>query len=115
MREPGHHDRAPDAHHKPNIRITESHPKALLWLLGYASCAREVRNISIADLGDRVFGIGMLMEPSDHKRDAVLGAITAHAMVTGQKDWRNLRIDERDAFEPVSRVEYWMPISHEET
>ncbi|HEY5074465.1 MAG TPA: DUF429 domain-containing protein [Pyrinomonadaceae bacterium] len=94
--------------HKPNVRITESHPKALLWLLGYASPARKVIDISIADLGDRV--IGMSREPSDHERDAVLGAITAHAMVTGQKDWRNLRIDERDAYEPVSRVEYWMPI-----
>jgi predicted nuclease with RNAse H fold len=95
--------------HKPNVRITESHPKALLWLLGYASSARMVRDISIADLGDLVFGIGMSMEPSDHKRDAVLGAITAHAMVTGQKGWRNLRIDERDAYEPILAVEYWMP------
>ncbi len=98
--------------HKPNVRITESHPKALLWLLGYASPARKVRNISIADLGDRV--IGMSRETSDHERDAVLGAITANAMVTGQEDWRELRNDERDAFEPVSEVEYWMPISHEE-
>jgi hypothetical protein len=75
------------------------------------SRAKSQKHID-ADLGDRV--IGMSRETSDHERDAVLGAITANAMVTGQEDWRELRNDERDAFEPVSEVEYWMPISHEE-
>lgn len=89
----------------PNIPVTETHPKALLWLLGvYASFQPPVR---IKDLSRfAVAGFDVL---SEHERDAALGALGAWAMVTGATDWIDLFPLEASPFAPVSPVQYWMP------
>jgi len=92
----------------PEVRITESHPKALLWLLALASRKRAEASICIADLCDHISG-GSASD-SDHERDAALGALASLAMVEGWDGWRDLAADEDDPFFPVGPVEYWMPL-----
>lgn len=91
-----------------NVRLTESHPKALLWLLKVATKERRVLDVTTEHLVDFVECESTLV--SEHERDAVLGALGAFAMVRGAAGWRNLAQDERDPFIPVAPVEYWMPI-----
>jgi len=91
----------------PEIRITESHPKALLWLLHVASAERPVENVSISHLGAFIQSESPSL--SDHERDAALGAVAAWAMMSNRSGWRDLYQDEQNAFAPVSPVEYWMP------
>lgn len=52
-----------------------------------------------------------LQEPSEHERDAALGAVAALEMLRKADGWRDLALDENDAFVPVAPVEYWMPIN----
>jgi len=92
----------------PDVRITESHPKALLWLLSLANRERAEASICLADLRDHISG-GSASD-SDHERDAALGALAALAMMEGRDDWRDLVSDESDPFFPVGAVEYWMPL-----
>ena len=92
----------------PEVRITESHPKALLWLLAHASCERTEASICIADLAGHISG--GLASDSDHERDAALGALAALAMMEDWEGWRDLAADEDDPFYPVGPVEYWMPL-----
>ena len=92
----------------PHIRVSESHPKALLWLLKVATVKRSAIAIKVRDIP----GVGCEPDAScgEHERDAALGALAANAMLTAQAGWRDLRLQERDAFEPISPVEYWMPM-----
>ena len=92
----------------PDVRITESHPKALLWLLALANRERAEASVSIADLCDHISG-GPASD-SDHLRDAALGALAALAMVEGWDGWRDLVLDECDPYLPAGAVEYWMPL-----
>ena len=92
----------------PEIRITESHPKALLWLLNVATIKRPVVEICIGHLGDFIESKSLSL--SDHERDAALGAVAAWAMINRRSGWRDLCREEEYAFTPVSPVEYWMPI-----
>lgn len=92
----------------PEIRITESHPKALLWLLNVATIKRPVVEICIGQLGDFIESKSLSL--SDHERDAALGAVAAWAMINRRSGWRDLCREEEYAFTPVSPVEYWMPI-----
>ena len=39
-----------------------------------------------------------------------LGALAANSMLVAQAGWRDLRLEEKGAFEPNSPVEYWMPM-----
>lgn len=93
----------------PAIRITESHPKALLWLLRIANVECRVDNVTMSHLGDFIESDSPHL--SDHKRDAALGAVAAWAMINSRNGWRDLYQDEKNPFAPVSPVEYWMPIS----
>lgn len=93
----------------PNIRITESHPKALLWLLELANKERPVREVRMSHLC-RLIDCD-LQDLSEHERDAALGAVAALAMIRKADGWRDLALDENDAFVPVAPVEYWMPIN----
>lgn len=93
---------------QPNVAVTESHPKALLWLLSMASSSRPVRSIVAGDLAEMITTECPI--PTEHERDAALGALTAWAMVTKAAGWRDLFMEEQDAFVPVSPVSYWMPI-----
>jgi len=91
----------------PNIRITESHPKALLWLLKVAKRDLMVADVTITHLNEFITDVPS--ELSDHQRDAALGAIAAWAMINKRAGWRDL-FDEKEAFAPAAPVEYWMPI-----
>ena len=92
----------------PEIRITESHPKALLWLLHIAKIKRPVAEIGIGHLGDFIESESPRL--SDHERDAALGAVAALAMMNKWSGWRDLHREEKNVFNPVSPVEYWMPL-----
>lgn len=93
----------------PRIRITESHPKALLWLLKIANNRRPVSEVTLTHLAD--FLECKTPNFSEDERDAAIGALAAAAMSSEEKGWRDLALDETDAFPPVSPVEYWMPIA----
>jgi hypothetical protein len=92
----------------PAIRITESHPKALLWLLHVASVECRVKNVEMSHLGDFIESESPRL--SDHERDAALGAVAAWAMINSRSGWRDLYQDENNPFAPVWPVEYWMPL-----
>ena len=81
----------------PDIRITESHPKALLWL-------RDVKDVGVSHLIEP-----KLLWKTEHERDAALGAFGALAMIEKRSGWRDLYLEEENAYTPVSPVEYWMP------
>jgi hypothetical protein len=93
----------------PDIRITESHPKALLWIMGVANKQRPVRDVQMADLSKLIDCD--LQGLSEHERDAALGAVAALAMLRKLDGWRNLALNESNPFVPVAPVEYWMPIN----
>jgi hypothetical protein len=91
-----------------NTRITESHPKALLWLLDIASQSLPVEAIEPISLSRLIkFNIP---PNSEHERDAALGALSAWYMLHADTSWYNLFDEERFPFAPVPQVEYWMPI-----
>ena len=92
----------------PTVRITESHPKALLWLIEVATKERPVIDVRMSHLGKFIAGEADTL--SDHQRDAALGAVAAWAMFVGLPGWRDLFLDEDQTFVPVAPVEYWMPI-----
>jgi hypothetical protein len=92
----------------PDIRLTESHPKALLWLVKVASKHRAVADVRMENL--REFVECEVPQLSEHARDAALGAVAAAAMLLGLPGWRDLAAEGNDMFWPVSPVEYWMPI-----
>ena len=79
-------------------KITETHPKALLYLLGELKQDGEMNQL-IAGLG------------SEHERDAVVSAYAAWAMLDGFGGWRDIYLDEPDPVLPFDiPVSYWMPI-----
>jgi hypothetical protein len=91
------------------LLITESHPKALLWLLGLAQPGSPPGMIALGELQNllRDHAPGA----SDHERDAALGAFTAFAASTGMQGWRNLYPLESNAMTPLSPVPaYWLPV-----
>lgn len=93
----------------PSIRITESHPKALLWLIDIATSRHGVSQIQISHLKEL---LECDLELScDHERDAALGSIGAWAMFVKRPGWWNLFVDEIEPFVPVAPVEYWMPMT----
>lgn len=91
----------------PQIRITESHPKALLWLLGIANRERRAADVRVGHLSEL---ISCESPCTEHMRDAALGAVAALAMIERRTGWQDLYAQETIAFTPVSAVEYWMPI-----
>lgn len=86
----------------PSLRVTEAHPKALLWLL------RDPTGQRLGALGIRGMG-----DASEHERDAALGAYAAAAMLRSTDAWIDLAAAERASrttFSAISdTVEYWMP------
>ena len=96
--------------HFPKIIITESHPKALLYLLGIANRRVRPYKISIADLSEYVDCINTGL--SDNERDAILGSITAFAQVQKRHGWINLFEKETKPITPFNySVGYWMPLN----
>ena len=91
----------------PHAAITESHPKALLYLLGIANAQRDPASITMPDLSNYVIsdiGVG------EHERDALLAAITASAQKVRPQGWINLFEREIHPVVPFGyEVAYWMP------
>lgn len=94
-----------------SIRITESHPKALLWLLGVATVNKAPSTVKLFDLKDYVISNGL--DFSEHERDAVLGALAAAAMLLKPPPWRDILIAEPAMFAPVPNISYWMPLTEQ--
>jgi hypothetical protein len=92
----------------PGVRITEAHPKALLWLINVASADRRVPDVSMEHLAK--FISCQAASLSEHERDATLGAVAAWAIVSGASGWRDIAAEDSDAVVPFPPVEYWMPI-----
>lgn len=93
----------------PELRLTESHPKAMLWMLKIAGLGMPVEEITLATLNQFFIG-GDLIEVSDHERDAALGALSAWAMANKAEGWNNLYPQEKDPISPLDPPpEYWMP------
>lgn len=85
----------------PDVQITESHPKAMLWLLDHANAPNPVLS---PFLGQEQF-------EEEHVRDAALGALCAWAMINEPQGWQNLFPHEHDPILPVSgTISYWMPL-----
>lgn len=92
------------------IPITESHPKALLWLVGKATCSRPPNELALSDLREYVVG-SAIQGASDHERDAVLGAVAAFAMDSRIDGWQDLRAFDPDSITPLDPPPgYWMPL-----
>jgi len=87
-----------------NIALTESHPKALLSLLG-----KRRESTSLTDL-PAYFTIATPKAMSEDERDAALGALAAYAMSASLNGWQDLYPHEMDAITPLDpRPGYWMP------
>jgi hypothetical protein len=92
-----------------NLPITESHPKALLWLLNIATRGNPTGAIALANLGQ--LAVGDVSGASDHERDAALGAFTAFAMTAALPGWRNLYLQEPNVISPLDPPPaYWLPL-----
>jgi hypothetical protein len=92
----------------PGVRISESHPKAALWL----RIGRDPAEVRLTDLN------GLFNPPNDwhqndrgdHLRDAALACLSAWAMVHAPEDWRNLYPIEQTPYSPIAApLAYWMP------
>jgi hypothetical protein len=92
------------------IPITESHPKALLWLLGLAAKNRKPDALSFRDLHGYVFSVPSELM-SEHERDAALGAVAAFAAHSKKDGWQDLYSREINPVTPLKPPPgYWMPV-----
>lgn len=95
-------------HYYPKMIITESHPKALLYLLGIANRHKSPSAVLVRDLSEYVKCDDG--SECDDERDAILGAVTAFAQRERRQGWRDLFREERRPVVPFEYlVEYWMP------
>jgi hypothetical protein len=93
----------------PEIQISESHPKALLWLIGTATPENPPSGIPLSQLHSHFDSVPD--NPSDHERDAALGALSAWAMVHRPAGWRDLYAQEDQAISPIANnLAYWLPV-----
>ena len=91
----------------PEISITESHPKALLYLLGIANRQISHSVVSLSDLSEYVESDESC---SEHERDAILGALTSFAQREKRQGWRNIYDEEKQPVTPFDfQIGYWMP------
>ena len=90
------------------IRLTESHPKALLRFFGLAPAERPGTRVWAGELAKWVQC--NLTTRTEDERDAIVAAFTAHAMMAKLSGWRNLVLEEGKIFHVLRPVEYWMPI-----
>jgi hypothetical protein len=92
----------------PGVAITESHPKALLWLLRIADRDRHPAGVSLLSLPQ--FSVPPSAGITDPERDAAIGTLCAWGMFYGPDGWRDLRLEEQDPYSPITPpLGYWMP------
>ena len=85
----------------PSARITEAHPKALIWLLG-----RKPLEGLLLSTGQKAPA-----KPNEDERDAYIAAVAAWKMLTTAPGWRDLYRDEPNPVQPFGTpVSYWMPL-----
>jgi hypothetical protein len=91
----------------PNILLTETHPKALLWYLELAHRDRPIEEVRASELP----GVRLAQElRQEHERDAVVSCYAAWSLHTRKPGWRDLELGEPDVIHVVpGRVSYWMP------
>lgn len=91
----------------PQIKITETHPKALLWHLRLARAGRRADEVSAAELP----GVRSVQTLStEHERDAVISCYAAWSLHRQRGGWRDLAELEQDAIYLLpGPVSYWMP------
>lgn len=90
------------------IPISESHPKAILWLLREAVSGREPAAIRLGDLS-RLF-LPDRRDTSDHERDSAIACLSAWAMVHRPHDWEDIASLEERRYLPVCEpLGYWIP------
>jgi len=98
------------------IAITESHPKALIYLLKIKMTEKKpglvLNTKALATCLDYNEEWGKWKDNKEHERDAILGAVTAFARHEKRKEWKNILEDEQNV--PVVpfkyKPEYWMPL-----
>lgn len=79
----------------PQAKLTEAHPKALLRVWSKAAAFVEQVANAVA---------------SEHERDAVLAAFTAHQFHLATEGWRNLSELDPGSYDPIGvRAAYWFP------
>jgi len=94
--------------HFHDIGITESHPKALLYLLGITDQHRSPADVTIGDLSSYV--IAREKQVTSHERDAVLGSVSSWAQHKQLEGWKDLYREEKDPISPFGyKPSYWMP------
>jgi hypothetical protein len=92
------------------ILITETHPKALLWLERKATCEHTQISVAMSDLNEYFAG-DSVKGASDHERDAGLSAIAAYYMVSRSMRWQDLYVFEPCPITPLNPPPgYWMPL-----
>lgn len=97
----------------PTLRITETHPKALLWHLGIAAPDRDPSTVDISDVPRLVRS--RLQRLGEHERDAAISCGAAFAFATRLSGWRDLAAEEPDPlFLMPNAVAYWMPVGANE-
>lgn len=93
----------------PGLPISESHPKAYLWLAGFADRSRHPRSIELATLTS-LFSLGPGTGSGDHVRDSAIAALSAWAMIHKPPEWRDLFLQEEKPYMPIDQpLGYWMP------
>lgn len=91
-------------HESWEIKITETHPKALEHLL------KSPAHLEMLEIMERLTR-ELPRDRYAHERDATLSALAAWAMHGRAPGWRNLRGQEPDPVQPFGTpVSYWMPI-----
>jgi predicted nuclease with RNAse H fold len=92
----------------PDVLVTETHPKALLWLLGLASSERAARDVRLPELAPYI--TTDVPEVSEHERDAVISCIAAAAFHKRTPGWTDLAEGEPERVDVVpGTVGYWIP------
>lgn len=91
-----------------HIKLTESHPKAALWLLGIAVPGTPTSAIHLGQL--QTYFVGNTQGASDHERDAAIGALSAFAMTASLQGWHDLVPLEANPVTPIQgQLAYWLP------
>jgi len=87
------------------LPITESHPKAQLWLRECQHLHCHPREVGIAQLSWLSASQG-----EEHERDAALAALSAWAMIHRPNGWQDLFLLEEAPWSPIEApLAYWMP------
>jgi Protein of unknown function (DUF429) len=95
-----------------SVPITESHPKAMLWLLGHATRQVPVGGITLRALTSE-FVVSDRVVDADHARDAALATLSCWAMVAHPHPpgWQDLfPLEPLPVETPIGiPLAYWMP------